>query len=117
MSPLPSARLKPTPGHHTHHAVDLVQLLLNVLGSGLEVRDRLLVGPEYRTDHKDIRADNGLTTLAREDVRRLRRENSRLGEARAMLTEAAAGFARATNSCRSPTSARCRLGQDSYTWR
>ncbi len=49
-----------------------------------------------QADRDERRRDDGLSTLEREELRRLRRENRRLHEEREILAKATAWFARGT---------------------
>jgi transposase len=51
-----------------------------------------------QADADDGRGEGGLTTLEREELRRLRRENRQLRQEREILAKAAAWFARETGS-------------------
>ncbi len=57
-----------------------------------------------QSDRDEGRRDDGLTTLEREELRRLRRENRRLREEREILAKATAWFARETGSGKSSNS-------------
>ncbi len=57
-----------------------------------------------QADRDEDRRDDGLTTLEREELRRLRRENRRLREEREILAKATAWFARETGSRKSSNS-------------
>ncbi len=51
-----------------------------------------------QADRNEGRRDDGLTTIERDELRRLRRENRRLREEREILKKAAAWFAQETGS-------------------
>lgn len=51
-----------------------------------------------QADRDEGRRDDGLTTIEREELRRLRRENRRLREEREILKKAAAWFAQESGS-------------------
>ena len=53
-----------------------------------------------QTDRDDGRRADGLTTVEREELRRLRRENRQLKTEREILAKAAAWFARETDAVR-----------------
>ena len=57
-----------------------------------------------QADRDEGRRDDGLTTLEREEMGRLRRENRRLREEREILAKATARFARGTDSGKSSNS-------------
>ena len=57
-----------------------------------------------QADRDEGRRDDGLTTVEREELRRLRRENRRLREEREILAKATAWFARGTASGKSSNS-------------
>ncbi len=57
-----------------------------------------------QSDRDEGRRDDGLTTLEREELRRLRRENRQLREEREILAKATAWFARGTGSGKSSNS-------------
>ena len=57
-----------------------------------------------QADRDEGRRNDGLSTVEREELRRLRRENRRLREEREILSKATAWFARETDSRKSSRS-------------
>jgi transposase len=57
-----------------------------------------------QADRDDGRRDDSLTTVERDELRQLRRENRRLREEREILAKATAWFARETDSKKSSNS-------------
>ena len=94
-------------GHHARYPTEFRRQLIELARSGRTPEDLAReFDPSAQTirnwvaqaDLDEGRCSDGLTTEEREELRRLRRENSKLREEREILKKAAAWFAKETES-------------------
>jgi len=94
-------------GHHPRYPAEFRRQLIELARSGRTPEDLAReFDPSAQTirnwvaqaDLDEGRRSDGLTTEEREELRRLRRENSKLREEREILKKAAAWFAKETES-------------------
>ena len=90
----------PYPGEFRRQMVELVRAgrLPEELAKEFEPSAQAIRNWVRQADRDDGRRADGLTTVEREELRRLRRENRQLKVEREILAKAAAWFARETDS-------------------
>lgn len=90
----------PYPSEFRQQMVELVKAgrLPEELAQEFEPSAQTIRNWVYQAERNTGQRTDGLTTLEREELQRLRRENRQLREERAILAKAAAWFARETGS-------------------
>ena len=101
-----SRRRAPYPVEFRQQMVELVRVgrTPEELSREFEPSAQAMRNRVAQADRDEGRRGDGLTTLEREELRRLRRENRRLRQEREILAKAAAWFARETGSIPSGSS-------------